>query len=394
MLPVLLIVALVASLVLVEKSQELRKGAYFAGAKVSVLPGEITAVRGQAVPVQLWVESDSETAKVDGLQTQLCYGTGLSLDESKIDSLVTLNSEAGFNSMPLATIENNCLKIAISSDKGASALKAGLVQVATIRFTAAAAGSGKIELNIDKTKVSGNNPTGGTDKAMKVGSVIGASYTINSAGIEPTSTKTPVSTKTPTKTPVPASTEYPEISFKMSFQGVNANAKCANDLKISVMVLGGGTSKKTYPATATKVESGTDKAVYLAEVKLDGFNYNKDVAVFVKGPKHIQTKYGVDGQKDFYNMAGGQLDLTDSGKIFDFSNYPLLAGDVTGDTVGVPDGVIDGRDFSYIKSEVEKRTEVAEGGSMQADLNGNCKLESQDIAIMMLSLKEKQAQLY
>jgi len=79
--------------------------------------------------------------------------------------------------------------------------------------------------------------------------------------------------------------------------------------------------------------------------------------------------------------------------LFDFTKYPLLAGDVTGPD-GTQDGVVDGLDFSFVKTQSIARTEVAAGEYMLADLNGNCKMESQDLAILMLSLKEKQAQLY
>jgi len=41
-----------------------------------------------------------------------------------------------------------------------------------------------------------------------------------------------------------------------------------------------------------------------------------------------------------------------------------------------------------------KRTGVEDRGYILADLNGNCQMESQDVALLMLSLSVKQGQLY
>ena len=118
------------------------------------------------------------------------------------------------------------------------------------------------------------------------------------------------------------------------------------------------------------------------------------MAVFIKGPRHLQVKYGVSGQDYFYNQQGGAVKVTSSGMttpINDFTKYSLLAGDVAGQNGEGQDGVVDGLDFSYVKAEVNKRTE---GDQQVADLNGNCKLESQDLTLLMLAMKDKQEQLY
>jgi hypothetical protein len=62
--------------------------------------------------------------------------------------------------------------------------------------------------------------------------------------------------------------------------------------------------------------------------------------------------------------------------------------------VGKQNGQIDGLDFSYVKTQSIARTAADAGGYMLADLNGNCKMESQDLSILMLSLSKKQGQLY
>ena len=118
------------------------------------------------------------------------------------------------------------------------------------------------------------------------------------------------------------------------------------------------------------------------------------LGVFLKGPRHLQMKYGVDDQVEFYNQSEGKISVTASSAttpVHDFTKYPLMAGDVTGPEDEGQDGVVDGLDFSYVKTEVNKRLE---GDNMLADLNGNCKLESQDLTLLMLAMKDKQEQLY
>ncbi len=81
---------------------------------------------------------------------------------------------------------------------------------------------------------------------------------------------------------------------------------------------------------------------------------NSGNAVFIKGPQHLQMKYGKDEQTGFYEKEGGEISLgvDESEKVYDFSEYSILAGDISGEKEGVADGRVDGRDFSYMKSKI------------------------------------------
>jgi len=189
----------------------------------------------------------------------------------------------------------------------------------------------------------------------------------------------------------------------MSFAGIQASAMCADDEKmpLNITVRAADGTTKYYPGIIPTKETssiGGSPAVYEVGLRLEGFNYKNNLTVFVRGPKHLQVKYGVDDQNYFYNLEKGQLSgLTKSESttpVFNFTGYSLLAGDVTGPTSGVQDGVIDGYDFSYIKNEAIKRTTVAAHSYMLSDINGNCEMESSDLTWMMLSLIDKQEQFY
>jgi hypothetical protein len=189
----------------------------------------------------------------------------------------------------------------------------------------------------------------------------------------------------------------------MSFAGVQASALCADPEKmpLNITVRAADGTTKYYPGIIPTKETtsiGSSPAVYDVGLRLEGFNYRNNITVFIRGPKHLQVKYGKDDQNYYYNLEDGQLSgLTknmSTTPMFNFTGYPLLAGDVTGATNGVQDGVIDGYDFSYIKSEAIKRTSVAPHSYLLSDINGNCEMESSDLTWMMLSLIDKQEQFY
>ncbi len=381
---ILLIAALIGGVILVGQNQNTQRGAYFAGASLLIQPTTITANAGDVVPVQLWVQT-ANSAKVSAVDVNICYDKYLTMGTVDPTTLVDLNSDA-FKGIEYIKNDatTSCLRlVAVSSGISPDKLGSGLVKVAAIRFTAAAAGTGTLKVS-NTAKVSGYNPTAGaTDTAMSVSSYPISTYTITQG--------------TPT-----TSTLY--LKFSMSFLGVKgADSACADGSKmpLSVTVRASDGTTKTYTnviPTKTTGVTGDGLAIYNVSLPLTGFGYANNIAVFVKGPKHLQVKYGVNGQQNFYNKAGGELSgLTNDVNTtqgFSFEKYPLLAGDVTGSTTGVQDGVVDGLDFAYIKSASNGRATVASGGYMLADINGNCAMESQDLSLMMVSLNNKQGQLY
>lgn len=386
LLIVLLLVALVGAMALSKQSQETRRGAYFAGTKILLQPDAISKNVGEDVLVNLYLNtgmlSTGQTAKADFIETKLCYGDSLSIGATPATS-ITL--DPAFTTIMKAKSEeadvagyNNCLTFAAKAEKAEADLKSGTIRVAQLKFKAVKAGTGKIAIIKDKSMVSGFNPNASsTDASLEITNTTDANYTITGG----------------------STTNDSYLNFKMAFAGVTEGAQCA-DWKVQVMVLGPNNQTKTYNDVTLTEDAVTASGLqsYRVGLRLTGFVPTSNVAVFVKGPKQLQVKYGIDGQVAYYNKVGGELTgLTNNSAtspIFDFTGYPLLAGDVTGDTAGAQDGIADGRDFSYIKGEVVKRSSVDPGHDLPADLNGNCAYESQDTALFMLSLKEKQAQLY
>ena len=374
----LLMVAMGGALVLLKQNQDTRKGATFANTTLSVVPSEkIIKNVNETVSTQLWFYTENDSAKVDGVQTVVCYGKELSLTEDGI----VVNTEAGFEGDPIVAINNddpnnNCATVVVTSKKTTADLVT-TAKAITLNFTAISAGSGEIVINKDKSMVTGDNSASATDKSLAITSVAGTTYEIKEAAL---------------------TGDEPILNYKVSFAYVKVGSnKCLVNWPLQIIVLGGGESKvyaNVIPSSKTEVES---KVVFQGSLPLIGFNQINNVAVFIKGPQHLQRKYAVQNQSGPYEKAGGELTLTKSATtsvLYDFTAYPMLAGDVIGKDSESQDGWISGVDYSYIKTRSDLHKTVADGSYLKGDLDGNCQINSNDVNELKISLEQKQEELY
>ena len=201
-----------------------------------------------------------------------------------------------------------------------------------------------------------------------------------------------------TLTPTLAPGETPVLNYRISFAGVKPNsAQCVIDWPLTITVLSAGKSAAYTDVIAPLSATVGDKLVFAGSLELTDFPYLNRVAVFIAGPKHIQVKYGENNQTGPYNQAGGKITLTtdpETSISYDFSGYPLIAGDVVGSGSEEQDGVINGIDFVYVKAKSLVHETCAAGGYLKADLDGNCQVNSNDVNLLKISLQEKQGQLY
>ena len=139
------------------------------------------------------------------------------------------------------------------------------------------------------------------------------------------------------------------------------------------------------------------QAVFEVKKQLTGFVPLEKVALFVRGPKYIQNKFGVNNQVDYYEQVIGELSLTKdytTSTVYDFSGFPMLPGDID------HDGRITGLDFSAVKTDSRKQVTPKQlsgedvGGTMPTGLNGDCTVNTFDESIMRNSFSVKQGQLY
>ncbi|MBU1117419.1 PKD domain-containing protein, partial [Patescibacteria group bacterium] len=478
LLLIFLLVAMAGGLLLVKQSQETRRGAAFASTSLMVLPSEkIVKNVGDVVSAKVYYQTESE-AKVDGVQTVVCYGDELSLDE---DTGVVANTDNGFEETPIVAIKDAgngtwCATVVATSKKSADKLKT-VGEAFTLSFSAIKEGSGEITLNKEKSMVTGDNSASATDKMITVTSVDNTTYEIGGGGggdvptcaqntlnpgggIAPYSTtfsgsgnaggspgidgyrwdfegdgewdSTMISTGNVAIGPVnhtyttpgtyrpkyqvhgsngtwSSTCDYgfnvmvttgdePILNFKVSFGNVRAaDMKCGLNWPLQVIVLSGGDSKAYTEITASKVGENNSLAVFEGSLPLVGFSHLDNVAVFIKGPKHLQMKYAVQNQNKAYDQAGGQLVLTkdqSTSTVYDFSGYPMIPGDVVGANTEVQDGWINGVDFASVKAKALTHESVADGEYLKADLDANCQVNSNDVNVLKISLQTKQGQLY
>jgi len=76
-----------------------------------------------------------------------------------------------------------------------------------------------------------------------------------------------------------------------------------------------------------------------------------------------------------------------SGKVYDFSEYTLLAGDITADGSKRGDGVINSLDLGYIKTRLNPGSGVNCG--REGDLNMDGVVNSIDLNLVKTSLTER-----
>lgn len=400
----ILTIALVAGMILVNRNQDTRRSAAFAEAKVFLLPSEeINHEVGDKFTVQLWVDPGERfdgdgNAKVQNIQTIICYGPELALDTTDEAKGVKETEVNGFDDVALAKVNEvdgkNCLSLAIVADNF-DRIKSETMEMGKIYFSAVSEGEGLITINKDKTVISGENSADSLDKYISVGEVTGTSYKI---GDGPIVTEPPIVTITQP----PITGDWPVLNFKMAFRDVVPEMKCAVNEKnyVNVIALGPDGTRKSYdkiPVKITSEKNSKGAAVFEGYVELKEFAFKDDVAVFLKGPRDLQWKYGNNNQNSFYDKAGGELKgLTNQAgeMVFDFSEFPLIPGDVTGLTAGVQDGKIDGLDYSLMVTSATNRVNVTEGKFLATDLDGDCWTVSRDVNSLLLSIKEKQEQLY
>lgn len=397
-----LTIALAAGLVLMNRNQDTRKSAHFAEAKMYIVPSEFEVKVGEEKTLHLFVDSGDiigasstdQKAKVQNVQTKICFSDSLEISGEAKDS-VNYVASSGFEQVALANTSkadngDNCLSLAIVADSF-DKLKSGAgIDVATIKVKAVKVGEGTIAIDQSKSVISGENSADALDKYIKVGSVDGANFKVNGTTGRITPTREPVSGK------------WPVLKFKMAFRDMEEGAKCGTNLSkgISIVALGPDGSKKEYndiAVTRTSATNSKGSAIYEGSVELKDFSHTQNIAVFLKGPRDLQWKYGEDQQKEFYNKAGGVLSGLTNGsdtKVFDFSEYPLIPGDVTGDVDGVQDGKIDGRDYAYVKAAAAERKTVDAGEFLATDFDGDCVTISRDVNALLISIREKQEQLY
>lgn len=396
LIPILL-VALALTLTIAKQRQETRRGAADEVELTMLLnPESVEVKKGDKFDVDLMVNT-KKTFSAAGIL--VCHTPNLSITgESDVvvwgGSLYTFNFTSNFTTDGL----NKCSEFGLYNIRAYEAENFfpvnELKSLFKIKFVANETGEGSVYLLMDAShKDAYRFEFADTDRsAINFGrDVEKVSVKVNEISAEPSPEPTATLTPTPEVTVTPIPEDKARVSVDFTFMGIatTLTPKCMSSPKVNVLIMSG--DEKEEKDVVAKHVAGTTK--YNLVFDLDSKFVGKDnVSIFLKGPQHLRVKYGVSGQKSVYNELHGKLSIV-GGKEnkFDFSTYPILAGDVAS---GKQDGFINPLDFAYIKKVGGERTRVNDGEFLWGDLNGDCMVNAGDIAIFLNSLVEKQDQSY
>ena len=168
------------------------------------------------------------------------------------------------------------------------------------------------------------------------------------------------------------------LDFKIKFAGVS---KQIAQQTVKVKIAKRGFHKVFDNVPITFDNQGRGQVHLIAQGVVPGGNY----AIIVKGPKHLARKFCVNNPEARCS-AGGQLTLRQGTNSFDFSNLPLLAGDIP-NANGQQDGVVDSQDFSLLIASLQAN--AAADLRHRADLNFDGINNGADIQLFLNTMSKK-----
>jgi len=380
---------LLAAVYFIKTSLDNRNRAAFSGPSLSLNPARLTAPVGQTFSVGIIL--DTATDSVTATELHLSY------DPTAIE-IINFTNGTTFPSVlpPGESHGNGAFSVILgnySPFKGAVILCTLKIKILSLKSSAINFTSDTQIAAIDKN----GNPLPGNVLAGTTGAII------NPAIASPTPTIKPTGTPKPTNTPIPTPTDIPGdtssiLNYQVALANINPDsAQCVVNWPLQFIVLGNGQSNVYSNVIAPNINKVGNQLVFSGSLKLTGFKKTSRVAVFIKGPKHLQMKYGKNQQIGAYGKAGGEITLTNdatTSPVYDFTKHPIIAGDIVGINPEKPDGWINGVDFSYVKSKSLIHETITAGGYLKGDLDGNCQVNSNDVNILKISLQARQGQLY
>jgi len=411
---VLLVLGLVGGLWMVKRNQELRRGATGGIVNLYLKPDGSVDLSGTEVGdrIKVMVLGKTNDLGIGGFSLRFRYDKS-KLKLSSANDVGVHSNFAGFKMADIKNVDGLVDVISIALDDEIEGLIADINNpLLWLNFEVIGLGSARVYMDSGWSDMSVFGLDSQNDSYVVeagVGNSLDITYDIGGGGASPVPTTEPSLTPTDvpspqsTGTPIPVatSTSIPEatptlpinaktVSFEVALAGLREQNRCRGSNTVDVIMLN-GSNRKEYRNVAlvdTGRKTGTNLTIFKVDkLNVTDFGETSDVAIFVKGQKHLQMKYGIDGQDAVYNRAGGELDF-DNLTIFDFTKYPILAGDVN------RDGKVDGIDFTEVKNRAGRFEEVESGQSNVHDLDSSCVVNNVDIGLLTQALREKYDQMY
>ena len=182
-------------------------------------------------------------------------------------------------------------------------------------------------------------------------------------------------------------TDKSKINLKIAFKGVKPESTCANSLTSVDLDLVNVTAKAyqsnigtSITPVAGEVNQSGDQVFLISNIvldnnfkKTDSYNYFQ-----IKNPAYLSARMCFDHQSSkMSTSAACDITLT-NGTTYDFSNYPLIPGDLN------QDGIVNSSDFSIVKQSVDPSS--SNSCDKEGDLNYDGMVNSFDTSYLKQSL--------
>lgn len=348
------------SLKLVSQRQEIRKKAAGTGVvKLTLDPAGVSKNPGDSFEVKIYLEATQE------VQIAVA-GVDLNFDPQFFSiNQNSLSCESFLSSPVVKSVSGNKISLSCYSIEGQT-LSPGERQVlGTFTVTVLPDASGQTEISFARTEVP--NFESYSEDLADEGTP--ASYTIINQSLSPT--PTPISTPTPTPTPIiTLNPNQVQLQFKIKFYGIYEKKP---NQKVKVKI---GKNNTVFQEYSQLEVTADDEGVYQLVQPLvlpanitPGENY----FILIKGEKHLQSKFCLNSGQN-RPCRQEKITLSEGINNLDFSNYPLLGGDLP-----PQDGVVNALDAVNLADCLNKTDNAC---LTKADLNLDGIVNSLDINIM------------
>ncbi len=179
-----------------------------------------------------------------------------------------------------------------------------------------------------------------------------------------------------------------KIGFKFAFRGITPKSICNRKLgNINIQVVNILTKKSqsinlsNYAPVEGEVNKFGDQVFEVKNLTINNLAIGSPSYIRVKGLFHTAVKFCTDNQSEkVENNSLCSLNLS-SNKIYNFSDYPLIPGDIN------KDGKVNTLDSMFIKNQASKPGKVI--CSQKGDLNGDGRINSIDVALVLTNLNKR-----
>lgn len=186
-----------------------------------------------------------------------------------------------------------------------------------------------------------------------------------------------------------------KVSFKIAFKGVKPSYSCIsnlNNIRVNIVNISTKTYQSGIKSSVTPIIGETnkdgDQVFLVSNLSLNStFNkVNTSNYIQIKNSGYLASGMCLNQQKSKIEKTNDcNINVTNSNKtIYDFSDYPLVPGDIN------QDGVINSSDFSMVKSNLNSLDETS--CDKTGDINHDGIVNTIDINYLKKSLLQKDDQ--